>query len=92
MMQARLYDAFNPKDKTNFAPYRLVHFVVLAFFINRFLAAGLAWPRMANMPAAHHVRPAVAVLSSRSAPTSCSSKSPTQSGSRSQSVSSASPC
>jgi hypothetical protein len=33
--------------KTNLAPYRLVHFVVLAFFINRFLPRdwrGLEWP------------------------------------------------
>jgi hypothetical protein len=30
-----LYDVFNPNDETNLAPYRLIHFVVLAFFINR---------------------------------------------------------
>ena len=33
--------------KTNPAPYRLVHFIVLAFFINRFLPRewpGLGWP------------------------------------------------
>ena len=38
---------FNPNDKTNLAPYRLVHFIVLAFFINRFLPRdwpGLQWP------------------------------------------------
>ena len=47
MMPARLYDAFNPNDKTNLAPYRLLHFIVLAFFINRFLPRdwrGLEWP------------------------------------------------
>ena len=47
LMPAWLYDAFNPNDKTNLAPYRLIHFVVLAFFINRCLARdwrGLEWP------------------------------------------------
>ena len=47
MMPTWLYDAFNPNDKTNLAPYRLVHFIVLAFFINRFLPSdwqGLEWP------------------------------------------------
>ena len=44
---ARLAIGFNPNDKTNLAPYRLIHFVVLAFFINRWLARdwqGLEWP------------------------------------------------
>jgi hypothetical protein len=47
VMPAGLYDTFDPNDKTNLAPYRLVHFVVLAFFINRFLPrdwSGLEWP------------------------------------------------
>jgi hypothetical protein len=47
MMPAWLYNAFNPNDKTNLAPYRLVHFIVLAFFISRFLPRdwrGLEWP------------------------------------------------
>jgi hypothetical protein len=47
LMPAWLYDAFNPNDKTNLAPYRLVHFIVLAFFINRFVPRdwpGLGWP------------------------------------------------
>jgi hypothetical protein len=47
MMPAWLYDAFNPNDKTNLAPYRVAHFVVLAFFVTRFLPrdwAGLQWP------------------------------------------------
>ncbi|MBR0796835.1 OpgC domain-containing protein [Bradyrhizobium jicamae] len=46
-MPAGLYDAFNPNDKTNLAPYRVLHFVVLAFFVTRFLPkdwAGLQWP------------------------------------------------
>ena len=46
-LPAWLYDAFNPNDKTNLAPYRLVHFIVLVFFINRFLPRdwrGLEWP------------------------------------------------
>jgi hypothetical protein len=41
-----LYDAFNPNDKTNLAPYRVLHFVVIAFFVTRFVRkdwAGLEW-------------------------------------------------
>ena len=44
-----LYDAFNPNDKTNLAPYRVLHFVVLAFFVTRFLPRewpGYEWPIM----------------------------------------------
>lgn len=47
MMPSWLYDAFNPNDKTNLAPYRVLHFVILAFFINRFMPrdwSGLQWP------------------------------------------------
>jgi hypothetical protein len=32
-----LYSTFNPNDKTNMAPYRVIHFVVIAFFITRFM-------------------------------------------------------
>jgi hypothetical protein len=41
-----LYDAFNPNDKTNLAPYRVLHFVVIAFFVTRFVPKewpGLEW-------------------------------------------------
>ncbi|MEW6767638.1 MAG: OpgC domain-containing protein [Pseudomonadota bacterium] len=41
-----LYDAFNPNDKTFLAPYRVLHFVVIAFFVTRFVKkdwAGLEW-------------------------------------------------
>ena len=47
LMPAWLVDAFNPNDKTNLAPYRLLHFIILAFFITRFMARdwpGLEWP------------------------------------------------
>ncbi|WJR79364.1 OpgC domain-containing protein [Bradyrhizobium sp. NP1] len=47
LIPAWLYDTFNPNDKTNLAPYRVLHFVVLAFFVTRFLPrdwAGLEWP------------------------------------------------
>jgi hypothetical protein len=47
LMPAWLVDAFNPNDKTNLAPYRLLHFIILAFFITRFMARdwpGLRWP------------------------------------------------
>jgi hypothetical protein len=41
-----LYDAFNPNDKTNLAPYRVLHFVIIAFFVTRFISkdwVGLQW-------------------------------------------------
>ncbi len=41
-----LYDAFNPNDKTYLAPYRVLHFVVIAFFVTRFVKKdwpGLEW-------------------------------------------------
>ncbi len=42
-----LFNAFNPNDKTNMAPYRVIHFLVVAFMITRFLPRnwpGLTWP------------------------------------------------
>jgi len=41
-----LYGTFNPNDKTNLAPYRALHFVVLALLVARFLPKdwkGLQW-------------------------------------------------
>ena len=41
-----LYSAFNPNDKTNLAPYRALHFIVIAFLVARFLPKdwpGLQW-------------------------------------------------
>ena len=41
-----LYDAFNPNDKTNLAPYRVLHFVIIAFLVTRFVPRdwrGLEW-------------------------------------------------
>lgn len=41
-----LYEAFNPNDKTNLAPYRVLHFVIIAFLVTRFLPqnwSGLEW-------------------------------------------------
>jgi len=32
-----LYAMFNPNDKTNMAPYRVIHFIIIAFFIIRFM-------------------------------------------------------
>ena len=46
MMPARLVVAFNPNDKTNLAPYRVLHLIILAFFITRFMPrdwSGLHW-------------------------------------------------
>ena len=42
-----LLDAFIPNDKTNLAPYRLLHFVVVALFVTRLMSknwCGLNWP------------------------------------------------
>jgi hypothetical protein len=47
LFPAWLVDAFNPNDKTNLAPYRVLHFVVLAFFVRRYVPRdwrGLQWP------------------------------------------------
>ncbi len=41
-----LFDAFNPNDKTNLAPYRFVHFVVIVVMVIRFVPKewpGLEW-------------------------------------------------
>ena len=41
-----LIDTFNPNDKTNLAPYRFLHFMVIAFLVIRFLPRdwpGLEW-------------------------------------------------
>jgi hypothetical protein len=46
MFPGWLFDAFNPNDKTNLAPYRILHFVVLAYFVTRFVPKhwhGLQW-------------------------------------------------
>lgn len=46
LFPAWLVDTFNPNDKTNLAPYRLLHFVVLAFLATRFVRKdwpGLEW-------------------------------------------------
>jgi hypothetical protein len=42
-----LFDAFNPNDKTNLAPYRVLHFIVTAYLVARFVPRdwrGLQWP------------------------------------------------
>jgi len=41
-----LYDTFNPNDKTNLAPYRFLHFVVIVIMVIRFVPKdwpGLEW-------------------------------------------------
>jgi hypothetical protein len=41
-----LYSAFNPNDKTYMAPYRLLHFIVIAMLVVRFIPktwSGLEW-------------------------------------------------
>jgi hypothetical protein len=42
-----LVDAFNASDRGNLAPYRVLHFFVIAFFVGRYLSndwRGLEWP------------------------------------------------
>jgi hypothetical protein len=46
-LPAWLFDAFNPNDKANLAPYRVLHFMVLTFLVARFVPKhwrGLQWP------------------------------------------------
>ena len=46
MLPAWLFDAFNPNDKANLAPYRLLHFMALTFIVTRFVPKdwpGLQW-------------------------------------------------
>jgi len=46
MFPTWLFDAFNPNDKTNLAPYRVLHFVVMVFVVTRFVSKdwrGLEW-------------------------------------------------
>ena len=41
-----LYSAFNPNDKTYMAPYRFLHFIVIAMLVVRFIPktwSGLEW-------------------------------------------------
>jgi hypothetical protein len=43
----RLFEAFNPNDKTNLAPYRVVHLGILVVLVVRFVPIdwpGLEWP------------------------------------------------
>lgn len=46
LIPENIFKAFNPNDKTNLAPYRVIHFVIIAFFVTRFVPRhwkGLAW-------------------------------------------------
>ena len=46
MLPHWLYSAFNPNDKTNLAPYRFLHFVVIVILVIRFVPKewpGLEW-------------------------------------------------
>ena len=46
MFPSWLYDPFNPNDKTYLAPYRVLHFVIIAFLVTRFVPKdwpGLEW-------------------------------------------------
>src|ERR1700692_1258538 len=42
MFPSWLFDAFNPNTQVNLAPYRVLHFVVLAFLVKRFLSKDLS--------------------------------------------------
>jgi hypothetical protein len=46
MLPVSLFDAFNPNDKENLAPYRVLHFLAAAFIVTRFMHKdwpGLEW-------------------------------------------------
>ena len=46
MLPTWLFDAFNPNDKTNLAPYRVLHLIVIVFIVTRFVSKdwrGLEW-------------------------------------------------
>jgi hypothetical protein len=46
MLPTWLFDTFNPNDKTNLAPYRVLHLIVIAFIARRFVSKdwrGLRW-------------------------------------------------
>jgi hypothetical protein len=46
MLPAWLFDAFNPNDRINLAPYRALHFIVAMFVVTRFVSKdwpGLEW-------------------------------------------------
>jgi hypothetical protein len=47
ILPAWLRDLFIPNDKTNLAPYRLLHFIIVALFATRLIPkdwVGLSWP------------------------------------------------
>ncbi len=47
MFPSWLFDAFNPNDKENLAPYRVLHFIIVVFIVTRFVSKdwpGLKWP------------------------------------------------
>ena len=44
MFPTWLFDAFNPNDKTNLAPYRFLHFVAIVFLVIRFIPKD--WPAL----------------------------------------------
>jgi hypothetical protein len=47
VLPAWLHDAFIPNDRTNLAPYRVLHFVMVALFATRLIPGewrGLKWP------------------------------------------------
>jgi hypothetical protein len=46
MLPGWLFDAFNPNDEVNLAPYRVLHFMVVAFLVTRLMSRdwrGLQW-------------------------------------------------
>ena len=55
-----LYDAFNPNDKTNLAPYRFLHFVVIAILVIRFVPKDWSGSAVESVRPADRLRSAVA--------------------------------
>ena len=42
LLPQSVFEAFNPNDKTNLAPYRFIHFIIIAFMLTRFIPRD--WP------------------------------------------------
>ena len=60
MFPAWLFDAFNPNDKENLAPYRVLHFVVVAFCCHPVRPEGLERVEPADLQTAGQMRRTVA--------------------------------
>jgi OpgC protein len=47
------FDAFDPNDKTNLAPYRVLHFVVMVFVVGLYRRTGVGWNGRSSRPSSY---------------------------------------